>query len=47
MTGRAETGITEIANAQGFFASEVAIFNKLTFNDWVKLIKLCDRLRKY
>ncbi len=26
-----------------FFASEVAIFNKLTINDWVKLIKLCDR----
>ena len=43
MIDHREKGIEDNAEVEDFFASDLVIFNKLTINDWVKLIKLCDR----
>ncbi len=43
MIQQGDEEIIEHANVADFFASDVVIFNELTINDWVNLIKLCDR----
>ena len=38
MIDHREKGIEDNAEVEDFFASDLVIFNKLTINDWVKLM---------